>query len=487
MLEWISRGLRCDAHAICHFVNITRGAVLKVFILIKDFGFRDPGISRDVAELARAAGMQTLADGLLFKDVPDIVSQEYEVPRLNVSDTPPPPFSAPPSRAPPPLHNFFPKPPPVPPPPEKYYAATEICKTGPQLPPPPPLSPPPALVPQLTSNNARGGGLYGLVGVGCNDTLTTTSSEEEEQGEVPELAAFSTDNLTILDKLGPGQFGEIHLCRVESFPDSFDIVSSSDCSLVIVKYLRIGASESARIDFQREVRSLARLQDPNIVRVLGACLDKEPQCMVVEFMEYGDLNQFLQEHIAETASTLPQNAKMLSYGCLIYMATQIASGMKYLESLSFVHRDLATRNCLVGRGCAVKVSDIAISRSLYSADYCNLEGKALPIRWMAWESILLGRFTSKSDVWSFAVTLWEILTFAREQPFDELSDDKLIENAAHFYKDDGQEILLPLPINCPKEIYDLMCECWQRNKRPNFREIHLFLQRKNLGYKPGMD
>jgi discoidin domain receptor family protein 2 len=136
---------------------------------------------------------------------------------------------------------------------------------------------------------------------------------------------------------------------------------------------------------------MSRLRDPNIVRVLGVCSRDEPLCVVIEYMRYGDLNQFLQQHCpAESSSaTRRRRQKPLSYGDLLYMATQVASGMKYLESLNLLHRDFATRNCLVGSRYTIKISDFGMSRSLYSSDYYRIEGKALlPIRWMAWESIL---------------------------------------------------------------------------------------------------
>ncbi|GFR08901.1 discoidin domain-containing receptor 2 [Trichonephila clavata] len=212
--------------------------------------------------------------------------------------------------------------------------------------------------------------------------------------------------------------------------------------------------------------------------------------MIVEYMENGDLNQFLQQHVPENTMTSPFKPaanKVLSHGSLIFMATQIASGMKYLESLNFVHRDLATRNCLVGRGYTIKIADFGMSRDLYSEDYYRIEGRAmLPIRWMAWESILLlqvfnatemkpmafifrdlavpmllWKFTTKSDVWHSRDHVGDT-DLRQTQPYADLVDDKVIENVSHFYHNDGPNLSPPAPW-MPKEIYDLMKECWQRN------------------------
>ncbi|GIY47959.1 discoidin domain-containing receptor 2 [Caerostris darwini] len=277
---------------------------------------------------------------------------------------------------------------------------------------------------------------------------------------------------------------QVHLCHAEGF---LELVDGPSHTLVAVKSVGPGESTSTREDFFNEVRVLSRLRDPNIVCVLGVCTQGEgPLCMVVEYMEKGDLHQHLRKRAPPEETGAPPAKKTLSYGCLIYMATQIASGMKYLESLNFVHRDLATRNCLVGRHHLIKIGDFGMSRGLYGADYYRIQGRAvLPIRWMAWESMLLGKFTTQSDVWAFAVTLWEILTFARHRPYGELSDEQVVENAGLLYEGDGRRTL-PRPPHCPREIYDLMRECWRRDEadRPNFREIHLFLQRKNLGYSP---
>uniref|UniRef100_A0A7N6AKQ9 receptor protein-tyrosine kinase n=1 Tax=Anabas testudineus TaxID=64144 RepID=A0A7N6AKQ9_ANATE len=308
---------------------------------------------------------------------------------------------------------------------------------------------------------------YSITAVNINLFAGTDSSMKE----------FPRHKLTFKEKLGEGQFGEVHLCEAEGMLDFLDedlsIEGNNESPLLVaVKTLREDANKNARNDFLKEIRIMSRLRDPNIVRLLAVCVDTDPLCMITEYMENGDLNQFLYR-------TEPEEKEEKSMVCsrkLIRMAAQIASGMKYLSSLNFVHRDLATRNCLVGKNYTIKIADFGMSRNLYRGDYYRIQGRAvLPIRWMSWESILLGKFTMASDVWAFGVTLWEILTLCEEQPYSQLSDEQVIENTGEFFRDQGKQVYLPKPACCPDKVYnDLMLSCWRRNakQRPSFQEIH---------------
>uniref|UniRef100_A0ABD2WI91 Protein kinase domain-containing protein n=1 Tax=Trichogramma kaykai TaxID=54128 RepID=A0ABD2WI91_9HYME len=339
-----------------------------------------------------------------------------------------------------------------------------------------------------------------------------------EQTSVP---VFPRHRLRMLSKLAEGAFGSVYIAEAEGIPE-YGSSTTLGKRLVAVKFLLPEANEKEKLDFQRDVRILAALEDRNIARVLGACCREEPYCVVMEYLEHGDLCQFLKTHVtAEDAHSMPIGVKTLSFNCLIYMAAQIASGMRYLENLNFVHRDLATRNCLVGKAYHIKISDFGTDNELYSCDYYKVDGGIpLPVRWMAWESLVLGKYTTKSDVWSFAVTLWEILNLGRRLPYEHLSDEEVVRALRRVCRecssatseetsqmkssedednddgdDDDREHLshermdfepLPKPTGSSKDIYDLMLECWRRDdsERPTFREISLFLQRKNLGYAP---
>uniref|UniRef100_A0A2K6KBH9 Epithelial discoidin domain-containing receptor 1 n=2 Tax=Rhinopithecus TaxID=542827 RepID=A0A2K6KBH9_RHIBE len=282
----------------------------------------------------------------------------------------------------------------------------------------------------------------------------------------------------------------VHLCEVDSPQD----LVSLDCPLnmrkghpllVAVKILRPDATKNARNDFLKEVKIMSRLKDPNIIRLLGVCVQDDPLCMITDYMENGDLNQFLSAHQLEdkAAEGAPGDGQAaqgptISYPMLLHVAAQIASGMRYLATLNFVHRDLATRNCLVGENFTIKIADFGMSRNLYAGDYYRVQGRAvLPIRWMAWECILMGKFTTASDVWAFGVTLWEVLMLCRAQPFGQLTDEQVIENAGEFFRDQGRQVYLSRPPACPQGLYELMLRCWSREseQRPPFSQLHRFL------------
>ncbi|CAL4071671.1 unnamed protein product [Meganyctiphanes norvegica] len=329
---------------------------------------------------------------------------------------------------------------------------------------------------------------------GVTGTAIYALSDKAKMSKERTVPELSHQQLRIVDTLGEGLFGRVQLCEITNMSGNESV--RNDKHLVAVKSLKPGVGKEAEESFCQEIKILGRVDDPNIVRLVGTVTQENPLAMVLEYCDHGDLHQFLRRHVIEgngSPRSVPLGATgsskpiSLSYCALIHIATQIAAGMKHLETLNLVHRDLSARNCLVGRGLKIKVADFGMSRSLYSSDYYRLsEGCALlPIRWMAWESVLQGRFSSKSDVWSFGVTLWEILTMARRQPYSELSDSGVLENLSNCYHSDGADmLLLPLPSLCPREMYEMMCTCWlaDEEQRPPFWEIHMFLQRKNLGY-----
>ncbi|NXY72935.1 DDR2 protein, partial [Glareola pratincola] len=357
-----------------------------------------------------------------------------------------------------------------------------------------PVKPSHATVPEGVPHYAEAD-IVNLQGVTGGNTYSVPAlTMDLLSGKDVAIEEFPRKLLTFKEKLGEGQFGEVHLCEVEGMEKFIgkdcaleSLNTSSNCPvLVAVKMLRADANKNARNDFLKEIKIMSRLKDPNIIRLLAVCIVEDPLCMITEYMENGDLNQFLSRQQADSPCTdhTPTISSSLvhipgSYSDLRFMATQIASGMKYLSSLNFVHRDLATRNCLVGKQYTIKIADFGMSRNLYSGDYYRIQGRAvLPIRWMSWESILLGKFTTASDVWAFGVTLWETFMLCREQPYSQLSDEQVIENTGEFFRDQGRQTYLPQPALCPDSVYKLMLSCWRRDTkdRPSFQDIHCLLQ-----------
>ncbi|TGZ50640.1 discoidin domain-containing receptor 2 isoform X1 [Temnothorax longispinosus] len=293
--------------------------------------------------------------------------------------------------------------------------------------------------------------------------------------------------LRTTEKLGSRTIGEAIICEAVGLDE---IISGAPRLVVArVPLCTSDIRTNNAVDQMREVQFLSCLSDPNVARVLGVCTVEPVPWTIIEYTELGDLAHYLQYSVPLTGTLRPNcNLKALSQSCLLYMGTQIASGMRFLESKNLVHKDLAARNCLVGRSYTVKVTDIAMCSDLYKKDYSDIGGRPpAPIRWLPWESILLDRYTCSSSIWSFAVTLWEVMSLAREKPFQHLSNDQVIQNAEHMYYGAELQVFLPKPMMCPEEVYRMMCSCWRRDEtsRPTFKDIYMFLKNIIADYRPG--
>lgn len=192
---------------------------------------------------------------------------------------------------------------------------------------------------------------------------------------------------------------------------------------VAVKTLKPGASTEEKLDFLSEAEAMKRFSHACVVRLVGVVTRTEPVCTVMEYVLHGDLKRFLlaRRHLAGAGDTAPAR--------LTRMAGDAARGLAYLARLRYVHRDVAARNCLVSAALRVKLADFGMTRVVFENDYYRFGRKGmLPVRWMAPESLALGVFSPASDVWSFGVLLYEMVTFGA-LPYRGLANAEVLERA----------------------------------------------------------
>uniref|UniRef100_A0A8C9AH08 Tyrosine-protein kinase receptor n=1 Tax=Prolemur simus TaxID=1328070 RepID=A0A8C9AH08_PROSS len=287
------------------------------------------------------------------------------------------------------------------------------------------------------------------------------------QEEIENLPAFPREKLTLRLLLGSGAFGEVY----EGTAVDILGVGSGEIK-VAVKTLKKGSTDQEKIEFLKEAHLMSKFNHPNILKQLGVCLLNEPQYIILELMEGGDLLTYLRK-----ARMTTFHGPLLTLADLVDLCVDISKGCVYLEQMHFIHRDLAARNCLVSvkdytsPSRIVKIGDFGLARDIYKNDYYRKRGEGLlPVRWMAPESLMDGIFTTQSDVWSFGILIWEILTLGH-QPYPAHSNLDVL----NYVQTGGR---LEPPRNCPDDLWNLMIHCWAQepDQRPTFHRIQDQLQ-----------
>jgi tyrosine-protein kinase Tec len=234
---------------------------------------------------------------------------------------------------------------------------------------------------------------------------------------------------------------------------------------VAVKMMKPGTMSED--DFVAEAEVMTKFRHKNLVELYGVCTSVKPIYIVTELMTNGCLLDYLRNHKAG----LSGDPKVLHY-----MSVQVAAGMRFLEDHGFIHRDLAARNCLVGEQHVVKVADFGLARFTLDDEYTASEGTKFPIKWASPEVFSFARFSTKSDVWSFGVLLWEIYSLGTI-PYPTMNNAQTVDKVTRGYRMDKPEL-------ASETIYEVMKGCWHQDPetRLTFAEVVAKLEENSSGY-----
>uniref|UniRef100_A0A8C9RLF2 Tyrosine-protein kinase n=2 Tax=Scleropages formosus TaxID=113540 RepID=A0A8C9RLF2_SCLFO len=269
----------------------------------------------------------------------------------------------------------------------------------------------------------------------------------KEGSSAPTTAGFSYEKweinpseLTFMKELGSGQYGVVRLGKWRAQHK------------VAIKAIRQGAMREE--DFIEEARVMMNLSHPKLVQLYGVCTQQKPIYIVTEFMELGCLLNYIRQRRGSFTSAT-----------LLSICQDVSEGMEYLEKKGFIHRDLAARNCLVNDSLVVKVSDFGMARYVLDDQYTSSSGTKFPVKWSPPEVFNFCKYSSKSDVWSFGVLMWEVFTEGK-MPFEQNQNHEVVMMIMQGHR-------LYRPKKATHNIYNIMQLCWHEKpkERPSFAQI----------------
>ena len=266
-----------------------------------------------------------------------------------------------------------------------------------------------------------------------------------EPPQIDEDWEIDSNSISLVKKLGGGQFGEMWMGVWNG---------TTEVAVKALKPGTIGASE-----LLKEASVMKNLRHPGLVQLYGVCTKKEPVYIITELMKLGSLLEYLRA-----------DGRSLKLPQLIDMGAQVASGMAYLEWKNYVHRDLSARNILIGENLVCKVGSFGSARVIDEHINEAYTKENFPINWAAPEVVMYSQFTTKSDVWSFGILLYELITYGCS-PYPEMNDAQVLEALQTGYH-------MPSPMGCPEQLYEIMKECWRDDaaSRPTFGTLQLKLE-----------
>uniref|UniRef100_A0A6A7FSR8 Tyrosine-protein kinase Drl-like n=1 Tax=Hirondellea gigas TaxID=1518452 RepID=A0A6A7FSR8_9CRUS len=287
----------------------------------------------------------------------------------------------------------------------------------------------------------------------ADKTLYTDSRQGDVSSKLSSVTVEGAQ-VELLECVMEGTFGRLY--RALYRPSQ-----SQDPVQVMLKTIADHSSGSQREMLLREAVMLVGLQHSNLLPVLSAIIPAEPAAapkLLYPITEHGNMKRFLQ------------SCGPLVTREVVSMGVQVLQAISFLHKARLLHCDVATRNCVVGSNLHVQMGDCALSRDLFPADYhCLGDNNNRPVKWLALEAIERNAFSPHSDVWSWGVLLWEIMTLG-QQPYPEIDPFEMGVSLR-------RGIRLAQPINCPDEIFKAMTYCWTNSplERPTVDELLVFL------------